>query len=151
MNLQVRRGQIADAQTIASFQIAMALETEDKRLDPQVVLPAVRSVFDDDSKGFYLVAEIDGIVVGGLMITYEWSDWRNCDMWYIQSVFVQPQSRGRGVFSALYARVIEMAREAGTMFVRLYVEIENERAQRTYERLGMKRMPYYLYDAKIDS
>ena len=150
MNLLIRHGRIEDAPTIAEFQIAMALETENKRLDPEVVGPAVESVFQDESKGFYVVAEIDAVVVGSLMVTYEWSDWRNCNMWYIQSVFVRPESRGQGAFSALYRRVIELARDAGAMFVRLYVEVENEKAQRTYERLGMKRMPYYLYDAKIE-
>lgn len=149
MDFLIRLGQIEDAPTIAHFQQNMAWETENKRLNPDIVSSAVNSVFDDPSKGFYLVASVDNKVIGSLMITYEWSDWRNCNMWYIQSVYVDSEYRGQGVFTDLYKRIVEMAQEAGTMFVRLYVEVENEKAQRTYERLGMKRMPYYLYDVKI--
>jgi ribosomal protein S18 acetylase RimI-like enzyme len=149
MNATIREATIEDAQSIAGFQIAMAMETEDKQLEPSIVEPAVRAVFEDSSRGFYLVGEIDRRVVGSLLVTYEWSDWRNCDMWYIQSLFVEKDYRGQGVFKAMYQRVIEMAKEKSAMFVRLYVEVDNEPAQRVYESLGMKRMPYYMYDVKI--
>jgi len=149
MEIIIREAQQNDALTIASFQQKMAMETENKLLDPEVVTQAVRAVFDDSSKGFYLVAELDSQVVGSLMVTYEWSDWRNCNMWYIQSVYVLRDYRGQGVFTELYARIVELASEAGTMFVRLYVEVDNKRAQKLYEKLGMKRMPYYMYDMKI--
>lgn len=145
----IRHAQPADAQSIANFQVAMAQETEDKKLDLENVVQAVSSVFDDKHKGFYLVAEIDGEVAGSLMVTYEWSDWRNSNMWYIQSVYVQPEFRGRGLFGKLYRKVVELAKEDQAMYVRLYVETENERAQKVYESLGMKRMPYYMYDVKI--
>ena len=137
-----------DALDIAQFQIDMALETEDTKLDPETVRTAVKKVFDDPQKGFYLVGVHDGEVVSSLMITFEWSDWRNSNLWWIQSVFVKPDVRGRGVFRQMYQRVMELARQNDVMFVRLYVEVENERAQRVYESLGMKRMPYYVYDVR---
>lgn len=146
----IRHAQPNDAKSIAEFQVAMAMETENKTLDPENVLDAVSSVFDDGNKGFYLVADVDGVVAGSLMVTYEWSDWRNSNMWYIQSVFVQPEFRGRGLFGNLYRKVIELAKENDAMYVRLYVETENEKAQKVYESLGMKRMPYYMYDVKIE-
>ena len=149
MAFTIRPGERADAESIARFQCLMALETENKTLDMATVLPAVKAVFTDRSKGFYLVTEIDGKVIGSLMVTYEWSDWRNCNMWYIQSLYVDADFRGQGAFRGLYRRVLELARESNAMFVRLYVEVDNERAQKTYEKLGMKRMPYYLYDVKV--
>lgn len=139
-----------DAQSIADFQVAMALETENKTLDPANVLTAVHAVFEDSQKGFYIVADVDGEVVGSLMITYEWSDWRNGNMWYIQSVFVKPANRGNGLFSQMYHKVMELAKEKGASCVRLYVETENEKAQAAYENLGMKRMPYFMYDVKVE-
>lgn len=149
MSEVVRHAQPGDAQSIANFQVAMAQETENKKLDPENVFEAVRSVFEDEHKGFYLVAEVDGVVAGSLMVTFEWSDWRNSNMWYIQSVYVQPEHRGQGLFGKLYRKVTELAKENQVMYVRLYVETENEKAQKVYESLGMKRMPYYMYDVEI--
>ena len=150
MSDPIRHARIEDAQSIADFQLAMALETENKKLDPATVLAAVKSVFSDTQKGFYLVADVDGEVAGSLMITYEWSDWRNGNMWYIQSVYVLPPHRGKGLFSGMYRKVIALAKDANATYVRLYVETENEKAQRTYEKLGMKKMPYFMYDVKVE-
>ncbi len=150
MSETIRYATAEDAEAIAGFQIAMAKETEDKTLDPNVVNPAVKSVFSDPQKGIYLVADHGGKAVGSLLITYEWSDWRNSNMWYIQSVYVLPEHRGKGLFGMMYRKVVELAKEDGAMFVRLYVETENEKAQRVYEKLGMKRMPYYMYDVRIN-
>jgi ribosomal protein S18 acetylase RimI-like enzyme len=149
MSFSIRLGRREDASSIAKFQVAMALETENKQLDEQRVESAVRAVFADPAKGFYVVAESNGVVVASLLITYEWSDWRNSNMWYIQSVFVAKEERGQGIFRKLYEFVLERARSEEVMFVRLYVEVENEPAQKVYESLGMKRMPYYMYDVKI--
>lgn len=149
MSFQIRSATRDDASFIAGFQVSMARETEDKQLDASLVETAVRAVFEDDSKGFYVVAEAEGVVVASLMITYEWSDWRNSNMWYIQSVFVVEEYRSQGVFRAMYEFVMDRAREQNTMFVRLYVEVDNDRAQRVYESLGMKRMPYYMYDVRV--
>lgn len=159
MDVEIRLGQLEDADTIAEFQIAMARETEDKRLEPEVVAPAVRKVFSDPAKGFYLVAvenrdnenSDSSKVIGSLLITYEWSDWRDSFVWYIQSVYVEERARGRGVFRRLFDRVLEMAKKDGVLFVRLYVETENLRAQKIYESLGMKRLPYFMYDLKIEA
>ena len=148
MSITIRPASLEDAGKIADFQVAMAWETEEKKLDPQLVNTAVRTVFADTSKGFYLVGDADGKVVSSLLITYEWSDWRNCDMWYIQSVYVASQFRGQGAFKKMYQRVLDLAQEQGAAYVRLYVEVDNEKAQKAYESLGMKRMPYYMYDVK---
>lgn len=150
MTVTIRKAVTADAATIAEFQLAMALETEGKQLELEVVGPAVDEVFANPSRGFYLVGEIAGEVAGSLMVTYEWSDWRNSNLWYIQSVFVRKEYRGRGVFKNLYQAVLEQARVQKAGYVRLYVETDNERAQKVYESLGMKRLPYYMYDIKVD-
>jgi len=145
----VRDALVGDADSIAQFQIAMAMETEDKTLDPETVGVAVRTVFEDPGKGFYLAAEQGGEVIGSLLITTEWSDWRNHDIWYIQSVYVVESARGQGVFKRLYEKVVELAQTKGAKMIRLYVETENNRAQKVYESLGMKRMPYFMYDVKV--
>ena len=149
MPAQVRQAIISDAETIARFQVLMAKETEGKKLEPETVLVAVKSVFLDPQKGFYLVAELEGTVISSLMITFEWSDWRNTNIWYLQSVFVQSEYRGQGVFRVMYRAVVDRALQNGVKHLRLYVETENLRAQSVYQSLGMKRMPYYLYDAEI--
>lgn len=151
MSLIIRRASRLDAEFIADFQVQMARETEDKPLDLELVTAAVKKVFEDPAKGFYLVAEINDRVVGSLMITTEWSDWRNSDMWYFQSVFVQPEFRGQGIFRGMYDHVLKLANQHDVLYVRLYVEVENERAQNVYESLGMKRMPYYMYDIRVGS
>jgi ribosomal protein S18 acetylase RimI-like enzyme len=149
MSANIREATIDDVRSIAEFQVAMAMETENKQLDPSIVEQAVRAVFDDARRGFYLVGEVNGDVVGSLLITYEWSDWRNCNTWYIQSLFVETNHRGQGVFKNLYRQVIDLAKTKNVMFVRLYVEVDNQRAQKVYESLGMKRMPYYMYDVNV--
>lgn len=149
MSFNVRIAIPQDADSIAKFQVAMALETENKQLDENIVKQAVHSVFDDPGKGFYIVGESAGKVVSSLLITYEWSDWRNSNLWYIQSVFVVQKARGQGIFKAMYNHVMDMAKSEQIMFVRLYVELENEAAQKVYESLGMKRMPYYMYDVRV--
>ena len=138
-----------DAHRIAEFQLAMAWETEKKQLDLATVLTAVNAVFEDVSRGQYIVAKHEDIVVASLLITYEWSDWRNSNMWYIQSVYVSPAHRRQGVFSRMYSGVIEGAKQEQVRFVRLYVETENEKAQQTYEKHGMQRLPYFMYQAEI--
>ncbi len=149
MPAEVRSATFDDAESIARFQVLMAKETEDKTLDPDVVLIAVRAVFDDPQKGFYLVGEVAGTVISSLMITFEWSDWRNTNIWYLQSVFVEPAHRGQGVFKQMYQTVVERARENNVQHLRLYVETDNQAAQQVYQTLGMKRMPYFMYDVKI--
>jgi ribosomal protein S18 acetylase RimI-like enzyme len=110
----------------------------------------VRGLFGRPGQGFYLIAESDGQPVGCLMVTYEWSDWRNKVFWWIQSVYVLPDFRGRGLYKALYADVRRRAAEdGGVCGFRLYVEKENLKAQRVYEHLGMHEAPYLMYEENI--
>ncbi len=137
-----------DAETIARFNVLMARETEHLELDPGRVLDGVRAVFDEPGRGWYLVADSENRVVGQLMVTYEWSDWRNGVFWWIQSVYVAPEARGQGVYKALYADLLRRAgADGGVCGLRLYVEKENGRAQGVYERSGMRRTAYDLYEA----
>lgn len=147
MKIEIRPAHPEDAPVIAGYNRAMAAETESVTLEPGRVLAGVKAVFEDPSRGWYLVAAAGERVVGQLMITHEWSDWRNGDFWWIQSVYVHPDYRRRGVFRMLYANLLDRARQdPGVCGVRLYVEEENHRAQRTYEKLGMRRTPYQLYE-----
>ena len=149
MSTLKRHASLADADAIARYQLQLAMESENKSLDFHVVKTAVEAVFDDATKGFYLVADVEDRTVGSLLMTTEWSDWRNGDIWYIQSVFVEREFRGQGIFRKMYDRVVEMARQQEVLFLRLYVEVENEHAQQVYEALGMKRMPHYMYDVRV--
>ena len=152
MTLTIRRGEPRDAGVIAEFNRRMAWETEHKHLDPAVLARGVGRVFTDPAKGFYLVAEAEGEVVGQLMVTYEWSDWRDGWVWWVQSVYVREDYRRTGVFKALYAEVMRQAREAGDVIgVRLYVEKENTRAQETYRHLGMGDAGYLVWEVMLKS
>ena len=145
----IRQGVTRDAPVIAAFNAALALETESLQLEPARLLAGVRAVLDDPAKGFYLVAEENGEVIGQLMITYEWSDWRNGNFWWIQSVYVLPQARRQGVFRALHTAIAERARAAGAIGLRLYVDLDNASAQATYAALGMQRCHYALYESEF--
>lgn len=145
--ITIRTATRNDAPVIAQYNASMALETEHLRLDMERLLNGVNGLFDDPSRGFYLVAEADGTVIGQLMITYEWSDWRNGVFWWIQSVYVKEEFRAQKVFRSLYDRIIAMAHEQGNVCgVRLYVEKENERAHAVYEKLGMSVTQYDLLE-----
>ena len=145
--LQVRPATAADAAHLVSFNLAMAWETEHKRLDPEVLAAGVRSVFEQPARGRYWVAEAGGVVQGGLMVTYEWSDWRNKWFWWIQSVYISPDFRGRSIYRAMYAFVKELATKRGEVCgFRLYVEKENVHAQKVYEQLGMHESYYLVYE-----
>ena len=144
--ITVRRASPEDAPHIVRFQMGMAMETEGKALDESILAAGVRAVFDSPSGGFYIVAEADGVVAGSLMITYEWSDWRNGVFWWIQSVFVDAAHRRRGVYTAMHNRAIKMATENGACGVRLYVEKTNAAAQAAYAGLGMSETHYDLYE-----
>ncbi len=145
----IRPAARGDVANLVAWNAAMALETEAKRLDPAVVERGVHGIFDESRRGFYLVAERDGVAVGCLMVTYEWSDWRSGDFWWIQSVYVTPEARRGGVFRALYEGARERAREAGAVGLRLYVETGNHRAQATYAGLGMEQTHYAMYEEML--
>ena len=126
----------------------MATETEGSELGRNRARKRRRAVFDDDKKGFYVVAEESEGIVGGLMVTYEWSDWRNAWFWWIQSVYVRPEARGKKVYSRLYEFVRSLAESAGNVCgYRLYVETDNQNAQRVYEAVGMDRSHYIMFEA----
>jgi ribosomal protein S18 acetylase RimI-like enzyme len=139
--MQIRDGRPDDAPTLVELNARMALETEGKALDRATLTRGVERVLRDRALGRYFVVErAEGDVVGCLMVTREWSDWRDGHFWWIQSVYVREDARGQGVYSALHRHVVDEARRAGNVVgVRLYVEPHNARAQRTYERLGMKK------------
>ena len=147
MKFSVREAHRGDATTIARCNAAMAEETEGKALDPGQVGPGVDALFDNPSLGQYWVAEDGGQVIGQVMVTYEWSDWRNGMIWWIQSVYVCPESRRRGVFTELYRHVESLAAAApGVIGLRLYVENNNVRAQQTYAALGMVKPGYLVME-----
>lgn len=136
-----------DANAIIEFQLAMARETEELELDRDVLTRGVAAVFDDPNKGRYYVAEADGVVVASLMITYEWSDWRNGMVWWIQSVYVRPEHRRRGIYGGLYTHVRDMiAGDAAVRGIRLYVDERNRPAQEVYARLGMNGEHYRVFE-----
>jgi len=149
MSWIVRRANSADLDALVIGCRALALETEHIHLDPEIVTLGVANVLDDDTRGFYLVAASDPAhpAAGQLMVTREWSDWRNGWFWWIQSVYVTPGSRRSGVYRALYAAVLEHARnDESVCGVRLYVERHNLDALATYRALGMDRTDYNLME-----
>ena len=145
--MTIRIAKPGDLETIAQFNAAMAWETEHKRLDLPTLTRGVEGVFTDPDHGFYVVAAGGDEVVASLLITYEWSDWRCGRFWWIQSVYVKPEFRRRGVFKALYRFVkTEATDRPGVCGLRLYVERDNHNAQRCYDTIGMEATPYKMYE-----
>ncbi|GAA0710792.1 GNAT family N-acetyltransferase [Dokdonella soli] len=146
----IRDATIADIPFLADSNAAMALETEQKSLDRGVLERGVAALFERPQRGFYLVAECAGEPVGCLLVTYEWSDWRNGDWWWLQSVYIVPGARRGGVFRALHAEVDRRARlDPGVVGLRLYVERDNRRAQQAYMALDMDETPYRLFEREF--
>lgn len=147
---QVRRAVPADQAAIAEFNTRLAWETERLQLDPDTIAAGVLGVLTEASRGIYFVAEADGRVIGQCSVTYEWSDWRNGNLWWLQSVYVDAAWRGRGVFRGLFQEVERTARAAGAVGVRLYVEENNEGAQATYRRHGMELTHYRIFEKSLE-
>lgn len=144
--MRIRLATPADAAVLLEFNGAMALETEGKDLLPEVIDAGVRGLLDNPVAGFYVLAETER-VIAALMITKEWSDWRNGSFWWIQSVYVRPEARRQGVYRRLYRHVQEMAaKDPQVCGFRLYVERENRAAQATYAALGMKETRYLVFE-----
>jgi GNAT superfamily N-acetyltransferase len=145
--MRIRSATPADLDVVCDYNARLALESEGKTLDRRLLEPGVAAVLADPQKGLYFLAELDGRAVGQMALTYEWSDWRNGWFWWIQSVYVHPDHRRRGVFGVLYRHVEEAARrDAGVIGIRLYVENENHAAHATYERLGLEWTSYRVME-----
>ena len=143
----IRKAEIKDLDRIVEFNYNLAFETEDKALDKNILNKGVKALLEDKSKGVYHVCEVNGEVVGQIMYTYEWSDWRNGLFIWVQSVYVDKEYRGQGVFKRLYNHIKEMCdNDENICGIRLYVEFENQNAQKTYESLGMEKCNYYMYE-----
>jgi GNAT superfamily N-acetyltransferase len=150
MEIKIREAALSDAQIIAAFNLQLAEESEGLRLDAALVRAGVTALLTDPAKGIYYVAEAQGVVVGQLLITYEWSDWRNGHIWWIQSVYVKPESRRAGVFRALFNHLRNLARtRQDVCSLRLYVHAENTRAHESYLRLGMTRTQYEVFELDV--
>lgn len=144
--ITVRRATLADAERIITFNAAMARETEGLLLDPETLGRGVRQALADKVGAFYRLAEHEGAVVGQLMITQEWSDWRAAWVWWIQSVYVVPEARRLGVYRALHEAALSEARASGAAGLRLYVDSRNARAMSTYAALGMDGEHYRVFE-----
>jgi ribosomal protein S18 acetylase RimI-like enzyme len=145
--ITVRVATPSDAEFLVRGNASMALETEALSLDLDRLRDGVHALFEKPERGVYYVAESGGKRAGQLMLTYEWSDWRNANFWWIQSVWVEKEFRGQGVFTTMYRFVEDLARNAtGVAGLRLYVEHENRRAQATYSKVGMARTVYEMFE-----
>jgi GNAT superfamily N-acetyltransferase len=142
----IRKANQSDAPVIIDFQQKMAWETEQMSLVNEIISKGVNGVFEDPSRGQYYVAEFGELVVASLLITYEWSDWRNSNVWWFQSVYVLPDYRRTGIFRKMYSFIKEEADKSNVAGLRLYVESNNTGARKTYETLGMSSDHYTMYE-----
>ncbi|MGK7396029.1 MAG: GNAT family N-acetyltransferase [Candidatus Cyclobacteriaceae bacterium M3_2C_046] len=147
MNYQVRVAQISDHKAIVAFQIKMAWETENLELDPGVVFKGVKAVFDDPAKGVYMIASQSNEVVGVMLLTPEWSDWRNGQVLWIQSLYVLPEHRNQGIFKLFYQNLQDKVQNDPKLRgIRLYVDKTNQLAQEVYQKVGMDGNHYQLFE-----
>ena len=145
--MNIRKALNKDIDVIARYNYNLAYETENKILDMNILTRGVEAIIKDENKGIYHVCEINGEVVGQIMYTYEWSDWRNGTFLWIQSAYVNKEFRGMGVFKALYKFIRDIADNDNNICgIRLYVEKENTIAKKTYKNIGMKECNYYIYE-----
>ena len=145
--ITIRKAAPADIETLIHFQQRLAVETESVQLDRDVLQKGIEAMFADPAKGRYYVAELDGEIAGCHMITYEWSDWRNGMVWWLQSVYIKESFRKRGVFKAMYENLMKMiAVDNRVSGLRLYVEKSNHRAQETYRAMGMNGDHYIVFE-----
>ena len=144
--MHIRRATVTDLETIVDFNARLAEESEGLQLDRDRLRSGVAAVLEDESLGYYFIAEQGGSPIGQLALTFEWSDWRNGMFWWLQSVYVVAEHRRSGVLRALYEHVLELARERGVCGVRLYVEQANRAAQDAYLRLGFSPAVFHMYE-----
>ncbi len=145
--IEIREGKLSDLENIVELQLRMAQETEGLQLDKTVVSRGVRGVFEEPARGTYWVAEEKGKVLGVLLAKTEWSDWRNATVLWIHSLYVIPEARGQGVFKKLYLNLEKQVEQSPELAgIRLYVDKQNKSAQKVYEKLGMNKHHYELYE-----
>lgn len=143
----IRKAKLEDLETIVKFNYNLAKQTEDKELNLEILNRGIEAILIDSSKGQYYVCEIDNKVVGQIMYTYEWSDWRNGTFLWVQSVYVDVEYRRKGIFKELYNHVKQICdNDEGAVGIRLYVEKENFNAKATYKSLGMCECNYHMYE-----
>ncbi len=148
----IRKATLSDETIIADFNIAMALETENRHLDKLIIATGVRRLIQQPEMGFYIVGENNGRIGGSMMITLEWTDWRNGLFWWIQSVYVMPSERRKGLFRAMYDYIHSLAyQNKDVRGIRLYVEKNNSGACKTYQAMGMHETDYRLYEIEFSS
>jgi len=146
----IRLGEMSDLSKLVEFNVAMAKETEDVDLNVETVRRGVKTVLMGKVHGFYMVAEYEEKVLGSLLVTFEWSDWRCARFWWVQSVYVIPEMRKKGVYRMLYAHTKTLAKQQpGVCGLRLYALNTNEQAQETYTKLGMKKTGYEIFEESI--
>ena len=146
MSFAIRTATLGDLPNLIHGNSALAWESEQKKLDETILCLGLENLLRDPHKGFYTVAEHEGQTVGQMLITFEFSDWRNGWYWWIQSVYVWPEFRRGGVFRELFQHIQARAiADPGVIGLRLYVERDNERAQKTYVALGLEEEPYFLF------
>lgn len=148
-DVHIRSAESRDLSSVVTFNAALAWETEGRRLEQPLLQAGVQAVLADATKGFYVVMEHlpSGQIIGQLLITFEWSDWRNAVFWWIQSVYVHKEWRRRGVFKKLYEYVLQKAKRQGNVAgLRLYVEQDNAAAQKVYDRAGLTVAPYRMFE-----
>ncbi len=149
-DIRIRTAEPQDIETIVELNMAMAWETEHVNLSQDILTRGIRAVFDDADRGFYVVAESDGRVVGCLLITFEWSDWRCGLFWWIQSLYIRPMFRRQGIFRHLHEFVkVKAVDRCDVCGIRLYVEQSNHVAQRAYEQIGMHARSYRMYEQML--
>jgi GNAT superfamily N-acetyltransferase len=145
--VEIRVANRSDSERIAVFQVEMAMETEGMTLDPEVVSRGVEAVFSDPKRGTYFVARTEGETVGSMLVTHEWSDWRNGNIWWLQSVYILPAFRRKKIFSKMYSYLRKKVEEDENLLgIRLYVDKTNTAARKVYERLGMDGDHYLTYE-----
>lgn len=146
----VRKARLEDVGVIAGFNQSMAMETEGKRLDDVVIGPGVKAMLENPQRGFYLIVEVGQLPVACLMVTYEWSDWRNGMFWWIQGVNVIKDFRRQGIYRRMYEHLKQLAiTEGGVCGFRLYAENDNQRAHATYRAMGMDQCHYQMFEELV--
>jgi GNAT superfamily N-acetyltransferase len=149
--MNIRKARPTDAEAIAVFNILLAKESEETILDDMTIRTGVHAILSHQKKGFYIVAEEKGVVIGQLMVTFEWSDWRNSNIWWIGSVYVQKQWRKKKIFTKLFEYIQQQAQKNNVSILRLYTHENNTVAQTVYQQIGMRKEPYIIYQKTIQN